>query len=217
MQVNPATNLSFSYSVADLSPTKTGLPNLPEEGSLELRNLGWTAEMLEALKYDVGPFDVISAFRTHEVQNALTYAGEPTNPDRKSFHEAGLAVDIFPTTMTLETFYGKLAALVGSPENPGAWFGRLSEIAYKPKQNSIHLALAVEGSRQNVFLSLNSIGKYAALTADEIADFASPFLNAVSDVAAAATSSPLRKIVLFGGIGSVLLVVLMIVTKRRTA
>lgn len=213
-QLDPGMMLSTNFSLAKLTKTSTGLPNLPNEGSLELRNLGWTADMLEQLGYDVGPFKVVSGFRTHDVQIALADRGEPV-ASGKSFHEAGLAVDIFPTTMGIEEFYGKLAALVGTSDNQGPWWGKLSEIAIKPGQNSIHLALAVPGSKQNVFLALNSVGIYAALTTDEVLSYAQPFIAAVEEIASRATATMPRKLILLTAVGGGLLFVLYMMTKKQ--
>jgi len=217
MSLDPSMMLSTNFNLAELTKTNTGFPNLPEEDSLELRNLGWTADILEQLAYDIGPFNIISGFRTADVQQALADQGEPVAKG-KSFHEAGLAVDIAPTTMDINTFYGKLAALVGTSGSEGPWFGKLSEIAIKPGQNSLHLAIAVPGSRQNVFMALNSAGEYAKLTADEILGYAQPFMTAVSDVVETVTATKPRKAMLLIAVaGGLLLVLYMMSKKKRTA
>jgi len=187
--------LSPKYTLADLCQTSTGLPNLPlASQTSEIANLKWLARTLEALETDIGPFTILSGFRTPEVQQALADAGEPVAV-RKSFHEAGMAVDITPTLASgvgNQEFYGKLAAAVGTDEQPGPWYGKWSEIAYKPSQNSIHLALATN-TKQNVFMALNSAGTYARLTAEEVADYAKPYLQAIEEAAStaiAAVSTP---------------------------
>lgn len=172
-----STHLSPNYTLGDLTITNQGTPNMPTTQD-QMDNLTSTAINLEALTQAVGPFKILSAFRSPETEAALTGSGQPTaekaNSGALSFHEEGLAVDIYPTTMSPIEFFGKLCAIIGTTDQPGTWRDVYSEIAYKPSQNSIHLALAVS-YKKNVFLSLNSAGTYTKLTDDEIAGYANQY------------------------------------------
>jgi len=192
-------HLSPSFTLADLIVTSHTVDNRPTTQS-EYDNLVNLAQMLEELQNDVGPFTILSAYRSTALQDMLRAEGEPVAAG-KSFHELGMAIDLTPKTMSNEEFYGRLAALVGNDINPGPWYGKLSEIAYKPTQNAIHLALPTS-YKQNVFMALNAAGTYAKLTYEEIENYAKPYLQAIEEAAAtavAAVSSPV-------GVGTIALI-----------
>ena len=178
--------LSPSFTMADLTITNHAVDNRPTLQS-EHDNLVRLAEMLERLQADVGPFTILSAFRSTALQEMLRSEGEPVAAG-KSFHELGTGVDLTPKTMSNEEFYGRLAALVGTSDVPGPWYGVLSEIAYKPTQNAIHLALATS-YKQNVFMALNTAGTYAKLTLEEIENYAKPYLQAIEEAASTAVAA----------------------------
>ncbi len=172
-----------NYKLKDLCITNTGLPNLPVgiPGMISeediFNNLQKLAALLTDLARDVGPFHLLSAYRTPEVQAALASAGEPVPPAGKlSFHAVGLAADIAPTTMSLADYFGMMLA-AGYQE-------KTAEIGYKPSQNSIHLAVKVP-YKQGVVLALDSeSGKYGPISQEQVDQFASPFLPEGSEVAA---------------------------------
>ena len=95
--------LSSNYNLADLCVTSQILmqPNIPSDQST-INNLIVTADVLEQLTSTIGPFSVLSGFRTKELQQVLGEAGNPV-AQGLSFHEVGRAVDIYPTTMALST------------------------------------------------------------------------------------------------------------------
>ena len=156
MDIN--TVLYGKYKLKDLTPTNYDLPNLPNDA--ELKNLIWLAKVLTKLENDLGPFGIISAFRSYQVQNAvLGYSPNQNVNRKKSFHEAGMAVDLFPHTTDFTTYFGKI---LGSDY----WVENLGEIAIKPSQKAIHLSLPTKSIKSRLLILEN--GKYRNLTQTEI-------------------------------------------------
>lgn len=162
--------LSSHYSIANLSPTTKALskPNLPST-DVEISNMAMLADTAELLERNVGPFTILSGFRTKELQSVLSSTGEPTSAGT-SFHELGRAVDIYPTTMGIAEFFAKI--LVDEDLK-----NRFVEIAIKPGQNSIHLAINVpDDTRDPRVMALNADNVYARLTVDEITSYITPYM-----------------------------------------
>lgn len=125
MAVNPNQRLSEKYVVKDLTPTNTGLYNIPPEHVLN--NLKKLAEGLELLSSQIGPFKIASGYRSPEVNAAV--GGSPT-----SRHLQGEAVDIIPLLSTAKSYWSNI---VTSP----ALKSKFGEISWKIPQGSIHLSL----------------------------------------------------------------------------
>lgn len=124
--LDPDLILSKRYKVRDLTVTNTGLDNDPPE-ALE-STLRKFAGVLDNIYDRIGPFNISSAYRSSEVNDAV-------NGSSTSRHMEGDAADISPTTMTAEKFWGAIL-LDSSVKNS------LGHIAYKKHQiNSIHLTL----------------------------------------------------------------------------
>lgn len=177
---DPSMQISADYTLADLCVTSQTLtaPNLPINQA-EINNLGVLAQFLETLTTTIGPFTILSGFRSPELEAVLTAQGEPTAPGL-SFHELGRAADLAPTTMTIDQMFGQILA-------NSNMLSQLVEIAWKPSQNSIHLAVNTpDDTRVTKVLTLNSGGIYAQLTADEIEQFIQPY---VTSSAAAVTDA----------------------------
>ena len=118
--------LSPNYFVRDLTVTNTGIYNAPPRSAQA--TLQKMALMLEKIEARIGPFVIASAYRSTQVNNAV--GGSPT-----SRHLAGDAVDISPTTMTAEKFWG--AILLDDELS-----SQLGHIAWKKHQNNaIHITL----------------------------------------------------------------------------
>lgn len=167
--------LSQNFTLGNLCVTNQALsqPNLPNQ-SYQYDNLVYTADVIEQLNHEVGPFQILSGFRTKELQNKLSSQGEPTSAGM-SFHEAGRAVDVYPTTMTIADMFGRILA-------NEALRSQFAEIAIKPEQNALHLAVNVPGDvRQPKITGLTSGGVYARLNADEIASYIAPFMESFDD------------------------------------
>jgi len=169
-----STKLSDHFTLGQLTATtkKLDQPNMPDMN--QFTNLGYTAEVLEQLLQSVGDFRILSGFRTKELQAALASAGEPV-ASGTSFHELGRAVDVTPTHMTIDEFF----AMILTDDNLTAQF---SEIAIKPSQNSLHLAMNVPGDmRTPKILGLNSDGAYAKLSESDIANYIRPYVGSSED------------------------------------
>lgn len=172
-----STPLSTKYTLGDLTITNQVTPNLPTTQD-QMNNLVQLAKTLESLEAAIGPFTILSAFRSSDTQAALTSGGAPTaesTSGKLSFHEEGLAVDLTPTTMSPAEFFGKMCAIIGTTNQPGTWRGVFSEIMFKPSQNSIHLALAVP-YKQDVYAVYDPAqNQYVRLSDDEVADYANQY------------------------------------------
>ena len=143
------TMLSQNYSLGDLCVTEQNLanPNLPSTQD-QMNNLTQLAQSLDQLIENIGPIKILSGFRTQELQTALREGGNPTSPGT-SFHEVGRAIDFYPTTMPVGEYFARLLANEGLK-------AQFAEIAFKPNQNAIHLAVNVPGdTRIPKILKLN--------------------------------------------------------------
>lgn len=163
---NVNTVLNERYSLNDLIQTSQNLsqPNIPTS-STHFENLGRLADVLIDLEALIGPFKIHSAYRTKELQNALSQAGEPTSQS-VSFHELGRAVDIEPLNMELAQAFGTI--LASSMKN------QFAEIAFKPSQGSLHLAINTpDDFRWPKVLGLDDAKKYGKLTEEEVETYAS--------------------------------------------
>jgi hypothetical protein len=172
---DPNAMLSTHYSLGDLIATTKQLsqPNFPSDSS-HYDNLVLLADMLERLDTQVGPFTLLSGYRTKELQNILTAAGEPTSKGL-SFHEIGRAVDISPTTMTIAEYFGQILANEDLKN-------QFAEIAIKPSQNALHLSINVPGDvRDPKVTGLDSSGTYAALSVDDVANYIAPYMASATD------------------------------------
>jgi len=178
MAISENQQLSSSYTIADLTKTNQSLsePNTPDSQWM-IDNMVYLADMLEQLNSVVGPFNILSGFRTKELQQALAAAGEPATT-RTSFHEAGRAVDIYPTNMSIIEYFGKILA------NPDL-LPKFAEVSIKPVQNALHLAINVPGdNRSPKITALNTEKKYVGLSLEEIQNYAAPYMQAAQEIIA---------------------------------
>jgi hypothetical protein len=170
----PDSMLSTNYSIADLCLTNQSLtaPNFPDS-QYQLDNLVLLADMLENLTTNVGPFTILSGFRTHELQVALKEGGAPTGSGALSFHEVGRAVDINPTSMSLADYFGTILANQDLAN-------QFAELALKPSQNAIHMSINVPGdTRTPRILVLDpTTNSYVKATTDQIASYVANVVSA---------------------------------------
>lgn len=165
--------LSGRYRLSDLIKTNQSLsaPNIPPSAYM-FDNLAVSAATLEYLESRVGPFQILSGFRTKELQDILAAQGEPVSKGL-SFHEVGRGFDIYPTTMTPDEFMG----LILAQDDVKSQF---AEIAVKPSQNALHLATNVPGDiRSPKVTALNDQGSYVQLTLDQLAKYVEPYVESV--------------------------------------
>lgn len=165
--------VSEHYTLGQFLVTNQALtrPNMPEYIE-HYDNLLLLADAKEKLDYYIGPSYIVSAYRTKELQDILKSQGEPV-ASGKSFHEVGRGIDISPTNMELSEFFGKLLA---SPLRSD-----FAEIAIKPGQNAIHLAINTPSDvREPKVTGLNEQGIYSRLSVDEIAKYIQPYMESAS-------------------------------------
>ena len=166
MFLDPNLTLSASFKVKDLTVTETGLDNSPP---LDLyTQLKATAEVLEKLKKQVGPFLIDSAFRTSEVNKKV--GGEST-----SRHLYGEAFDIVPTSMSSKDYFAKIMS-------NDALKNILGEISLKT--NTIHATLPYTNSSGRVVAgSARELvdGSYFSMTAEKIAELTGKGVKAVQE------------------------------------
>jgi hypothetical protein len=164
------TMMSAHYSLGNLTATQQQLtsPNMPSTQE-QMNNLSVLAQDLEELTQSIGPFNILSGFRTPELQNVLGQEGNPVSAGL-SFHELGRAVDLYPTTMTVNEFVSRLLA------NESLKI-KFVEIAMKPSQNAIHLAVNIPSdTRAPRILVLNASGAYAPMSDQDIEAMISPYI-----------------------------------------
>lgn len=156
---DPETQLTKNFKVKDFIKTDTGLQNYPNQAQYNnIKNI--LAPTMQKLYDDIGPFKIISAFRTKEVQQKVS--GKITTT--VSFHEAALAVDILPTTMPIDIYFGKILA-------SSVWMEKLYEIFLKPPQNTIHLSVSVDSRKGLVKIMNDEKTSYVAATLDQIQSY----------------------------------------------
>lgn len=146
-----APNIQFTknFSLASLTETQQPLNNTP--GSMQIENLRVLAGELQKLYDKIGPFSIVSAFRSPAVNSAV---GGATG----SYHTSGIAADIAPFNYTPETFFKKIFETKLSRD--------LGEIILKPQQGTIHVSLPT-ASKQSQPMILDS-GVYRSMSGDEI-------------------------------------------------
>ena len=132
--------LSPSFTLAQLTHTDTGISNTPPASLMT--NGTNLAKTLEILKTKVGPFDVLSGYRSQAVQDKLKEEGAPAAD--VSLHTKFLAADIKPTTMEPAPFFRKIA---NDPEIRKL----LGEIAVK--RESLHISLPTS-TKKELFMYL---------------------------------------------------------------
>lgn len=145
--MNPNERLSTHYYVRDLIPTNTGLDNDPPRSiAPKLQGL---AKLLEELETKIGPFVIASAYRSPQVNDAV--GGSST-----SRHLAGDAVDISPTTMTAEKYWGAILLDDLLREKMG-------HIAWKSHQNNaLHITLPFSRSSGEWIQNVPQVAKKIA-------------------------------------------------------
>ena len=185
MAYDPKSQLSAHYTLANLTQTSkpVSTPNLPSSAE-HFNNLKLLADALEYLDSKIGPFNIMSGYRTKELQNLLKSAGEPVATGT-SFHELGLGVDIYPTTMKIAEYFGKILAdpIITS---------RFVEIAIKPSQNTLHLSVRNPNeTRATRITQLNPQGSYVGLSKAQIDSYAAPYRTTASTASGKGGIGPL--------------------------
>lgn len=200
--------LSTNFTLGDLVYTTQPLsaPNLPPKGPY-FDNLVFTADVLEELLTLFG-FTIVSGFRTKELQQRLIDIGEPAT-SKLSFHEVGRAVDIIPDGISLADAFGLILA------NPIR--ERFAEIAFKPSQGSLHLAINVPGDiRVPKITAMNEAQQYGALSTEAIQGYIDRAIASVGDVSAAVSAQAPKIAVFAVGAVSLAAIYWMLMKKRES-
>lgn len=151
-----ATYLSRRFTLEDLTRTETGKVNVPPTAvAAKLKDL---AQTLELLWDNIGPFDVLSGYRSQATQEALIASGN-VQAVQTSYHTQGIAADIAPTTMKVEDYILKIAA------NPMVRY-KLGQIALKG--GALHVSLPTDKFRGQLMF-VDPAGQYIRKSDSEIA------------------------------------------------
>lgn len=159
-------HLTSRFTIGDLTASETatrlGLYNFPN--AEELKNLKELAVLLEFIWDKVGPFSILSGFRSQALQDALRSGAATAETAKmavsKSYHCTGQAADITPTTMSLDEFFVKLWTL---PE----FKSKIGQVAYKKSQNSIHISTQTPTFPEPTPMKVMSDGSYVRLNETE--------------------------------------------------
>lgn len=167
--------LSKYFSIKDLTVTSLPGDNTPTPEALA--NLKKLAQVLDILREKVGPFKVISAYRSPANQAALKSGAQggasASQAASKSFHSLGLAADIVPSTMTANQYFTAIAA-------DSSLKNMLGEIAVKTNgpylnpANTLHVSVATP-NKTGVLMYVDAAGKYIRMAQDEVSQFLSKY------------------------------------------
>lgn len=155
---NPKEKVGKHFTLGDLIKTGYNVNNTPNNTNM-IDTLRSSGPILDWIYDNIGPFKIVSGYRSSALQSALRGGGLPTSSG-KSFHELGLAYDIVPTTMNLEKFWEKMIA--------SSYLRKaLGEVALKAPQGSIHFSI---GTSWKPFtpLKMNSAKQYIRVASDEV-------------------------------------------------
>lgn len=168
MLLIPDRKLSSRYWLSDLTASDTsdrlGIDNSPYALQHQA-NLERLAGLLERVYSTIGPFSVVSGFRSSELNSAIP--GSSTS----SLHLSGMAVDIIPQ-MNYEDFWIKLYA---SPLRT-----QLGEITLKRPTQNLHISLPTQNIQGQARIQ-NSDRSYSTMTMDQINSILSSAGEIVSD------------------------------------
>jgi hypothetical protein len=146
------------FSLGMLTVTTTGVKNMPNMP--QISNLTDLARLLEKVYKEIGPFTVISAFRSKEVQQKLKKSGN-NRVSENSLHMQGMAADIVPTTMSVKDFYTRVL-------RKPSLFNQIGEFAYIG--SAIHLTLPT-ATKKSLAMIATPGGSYIPLSPRELEDF----------------------------------------------
>lgn len=160
MALNLDAKISKYFTLRDLTKTGQGTANIPN--AAELKQLTILAGLLDRLFDEVGPFTVLSAFRSEATQAKLKTT-ETAAAKKKSFHELGMAADITPKNTDIFTYWLKVIDL------PWVKKGGLGEIALKTPQNAVHISNGVKGFKEYVLMEQDVAKNYMRVSPARLA------------------------------------------------
>lgn len=157
--------LSKYFSLADLTKTDSGVKNIPDPAALE--NLKRFSKILDTVYDSIGPFSIVSGYRSPAVQQAIksgsSGSASASQASTTSYHMRGIAADIAPKGQSAQQFMAKIA------QTPRVK-NMLGEIAVK--KSALHISAATP-EKTGVLMYVDNAGKYIRLKADEIANLIS--------------------------------------------
>lgn len=149
------------FKLKDIIATSYNVYNFPTASHwASIQSLG---RVLDALYDKIGPFRVLSGYRSAALQNALRKDTQAA-ASGTSFHELGLAVDLVPLSKSLNDFYGEI---IGRDDIKNI----CGEIAIKPTQNSIHLSAATSSKVGVAMIMGPADFVYRRLTPEQFAQY----------------------------------------------
>ena len=119
------------FTLGQLSATQQNTDNTVSDPGV-LNNLDQLAIMLTELYNTIGPFQLLSAYRSEATNESVISAGNPGSST--SFHLQGIAADLAPTQSNLSSYFSQI---ITSP-----FASQLGEIYLKESQGSIHVSLS---------------------------------------------------------------------------
>lgn len=155
------------FTLDQLTRTDTGLSNKPTAADTpKLEKLG---KILDTVYEKIGPFKIVSGYRSPAVQQQLKSSGN-TQAVKLSYHMTGQAADIMPINQNVKDYFAKITA---TPEVKNLFGG------YAIKTNVIHFDTDTS-SRQGVPMFVDKAGAYIRFTAASLKDFMSKNKTAVA-------------------------------------
>lgn len=149
----PDEKISKYYKLKDLTKTSLPYPNLPENEE-ELENLRKMGTLLDAIRDQVGSFNIASVYRSQANQDYLRKSSSMAVA--KSLHSRGMAADITPTNgMTTRQF----AQAIYNNELLKVMVGQLVDKA-EGHQTSVHISLPTASFPSATPMYVGAAGAY---------------------------------------------------------
>lgn len=153
-----AETYSKYFSLKELTRTDTPFTNAPTANDIpKLKKLG---SVLDTMYEKIGPFKIISGYRSPAVQQALKSGGN-VQAISQSYHSTGQAADIMPTGQSVEQFFAKITTTPAVKNILGG---------YAIKKTVIHFDVDI-AKRVGVPMYVTAAGDYIRFTASQLTDF----------------------------------------------
>jgi hypothetical protein len=175
--VDQDTYLSSHFTLAELSRTDTRLPN--QASPQDIENLRNFARRLDKIYDAIGPFYILSAFRSPSVNSAVGGVSS-------SQHLTGEAADIVPTSMSAKEYWGRILA----DENLRDEFGQIAL-----KTSAIHISMPSWTHTGDAYVVV--AGNYIRKSLNEVRNIVGSAFDSFSQISIP-TPSVSRNQVVFG-------------------
>jgi len=159
--------ITKNFKFFEFLVTNTGKPNRPNDEQIE--NIKKTAKAIQPIRDKVGKIQVISGYRSPEVQAALTGSGN-VQVSKKSLHMEGMAADIVPQEMSAEKVFATIAS---DPK----LYNSLGEIALK--NTCLHISIPTP-TKQGYFMEvINNV--YYGMSADRVKEIVNKYVAVIKE------------------------------------